>query len=52
MAIRLVVAELQSEVLCYKDNKACSSAAIGQVALIIVAFVFKNKYVSELLILF
>ena len=40
---RLVMVEKQSLVLCYLDTKVCSSAAISQVALIIVAFVFKWK---------
>ena len=41
VATRLVRAEVQSLVLCHKDKKACSTAAIGQMALRIVAFVFK-----------
>ena len=42
---RLVMVEKQSLVLCYLDTKVCSSAAISQVALIIVAFVFKDNQV-------
>ena len=37
-----VRAERQSLVLCYLDTKLCSSAAIGQVTLIIVAFIFNQ----------
>ena len=40
---RLVMVEKQSLVLCYLDTKVCSSAAISQVALIIVAFVFNQS---------
>ena len=33
---------MQSEVRCYLATNVCSSAAIGQVALMIVAFIFKK----------
>ena len=36
----LVIVEMQSLVLCYLDTTVHSSSAIGQVALIIVAFIF------------
>ena len=42
MATRLVIAEMQSLVLCYQETKICSSAAICQVALRIVALIFKT----------
>ena len=44
VATRLLIAEVQSLVLCYKDTKACSTTAIGQVALRIVAFIFNVNY--------
>ena len=40
MVTRLVKAKMQSEVLCYLATNVCSSAAIGQVAARIVAFIF------------
>ena len=43
VATRLVIAEMQSLVLCYKDTKVCSTAAIVQVALRIVAFIFNTS---------
>ena len=51
MAIRLVVAGMQSEVLRYKATKVCSSAAIGPAGLRIVAFIFKVHFCIHNLLL-
>ena len=48
MATRLVVAGKQSEVLRYQATKVCSSAAIGQMALRIVAFISDKVGISSI----